>query len=143
MNAIEQRKRNMGQGGFTLIELLVVIAILGVLAGVVVFAVGGISNTSKDAACKAEVSTVDTAIQSFYAQENSYPTDDLDETTADLTANPPKNAKPFVPAFLKTEPTYVDIVYNASDDQAEPTVNWTAKAEAANCGDEGDPASNG
>ena len=42
MKFINDRRRMQGQSGFTLIELLVVIAILGVLAGVVVFAVGGI-----------------------------------------------------------------------------------------------------
>ncbi len=40
-------KRAQGQGGFTLIELLVVIAILAVLAGVVVFAVDGITDTAR------------------------------------------------------------------------------------------------
>ena len=55
---------------FTLVELLVVIVILGVLAAVVVFAVGGITNTSKQNACKIEVRTVNTALQAFYANSS-------------------------------------------------------------------------
>ena len=53
--------------GFTLIELLIVIVILGVLAGIVVFAVGGINDTSKISACKSDVKTVETAAEAYYA----------------------------------------------------------------------------
>ena len=53
--------------GFTLIELLIVIVILGVLAGIVVFAVGGINDTSKVSACKADVKTIETASEAYYA----------------------------------------------------------------------------
>jgi prepilin-type N-terminal cleavage/methylation domain-containing protein len=67
MKAFEQKRRHAGQGGFTLIELLVVIAILGVLAGVVVFAVSGISNNSKDSACKIDLRTLKTAVQADIA----------------------------------------------------------------------------
>ena len=62
------------QRGFTLIELLVVIIILGVLAAVVVFSVRGISDNSEEAACKTELRTVETAIEAYYAENNSYPT---------------------------------------------------------------------
>ncbi|MCB0948300.1 MAG: type II secretion system protein, partial [Mycobacterium sp.] len=51
---LQKRMASRGQGGFTLIELLVVIAILAVLAGVVVFAVGGITDNSEDSACAIE-----------------------------------------------------------------------------------------
>ena len=74
MKAIEKRRAATGQSGFTLIELLVVIAILGVLAGVVVFAVGGINDNSQEAACKIEKRTVKTALQAYKAQEGTYPT---------------------------------------------------------------------
>ena len=65
--------KNWVEQGFTLIELLVVIAILGILAGVVVFAVGGITDRGKNSACKTEVKTVQTAIEAFYAKNASYP----------------------------------------------------------------------
>ena len=68
------KDKNLIQSGFTLVELLVVIVILGILAAVVVFAVGGITNSSKTSACKIEVRTVNTATQAFYAQNNRYPT---------------------------------------------------------------------
>jgi len=73
MKAIETR-RMRGQGGFTLIELLVVIAILAVLAGVVVFAVNGINKNSQETACKTEARTVKTAVQAYYAENQTYPT---------------------------------------------------------------------
>jgi general secretion pathway protein G len=68
MTAIENRRRMRGQGGFTLIELLVVIAILGVLAAVVVFAVGGINNNSKETSCDIDLRTLKTAVQADIAQ---------------------------------------------------------------------------
>jgi len=57
-----------GQSGFTLIELLIVIIILGVLASIVVFAVGGINDRGNLAACKADVKTVEVASEAYYAK---------------------------------------------------------------------------
>jgi general secretion pathway protein G len=68
---IDYEDKNLVQKGFTLVELLVVIVILGVLAAVVVFAVGGITNSSKSSACKIEVRTVNTATQAFFANGGS------------------------------------------------------------------------
>jgi prepilin-type N-terminal cleavage/methylation domain-containing protein len=64
MNMIQKRQQMKGQSGFTLIELLVAVAILGVLAGVAVFAVGGLQTSSKKAACETERDTFKTAIAS-------------------------------------------------------------------------------
>ena len=40
--------------GFTLVELLIVIVILGILAGIVVFAVGNMTTNAKATGCAAE-----------------------------------------------------------------------------------------
>src|SRR5947209_5083942 len=62
------REAQKNEDGFTLIELLLVIIILGVLAGIVVFAVNGISDRGNAAACKADKKNVEIAAEAFYAQ---------------------------------------------------------------------------
>src|SRR6266513_1880785 len=61
-------ERARSEEGFTLIELLIVIVILGVLAGIVVFAVGGITDRGAASACKAEVKTIAVAEEAYYAK---------------------------------------------------------------------------
>jgi prepilin-type N-terminal cleavage/methylation domain-containing protein len=61
--------------GFTLVELLIVIVILGILATVTVFAVSGITNRGKATACNADKKTLLTAIESYAADNGSYPAD--------------------------------------------------------------------
>ena len=72
------------QSGFTLIELLIVIVILGILAAVVVFSVQGITDKGSQSACAADVTTVTTAVEAYYAQGNpaSYPADEAAAKTA-------------------------------------------------------------
>lgn len=85
--------RANGQSGFTLIELLIVIVILGILAAVVVFAVQGITDRGNTAACKSNVSTINTAVEAYYAKTGNYPTQD-----SDLTSAPNKFMEAPVPA---------------------------------------------
>ena len=59
--------------GFTLIELLIVIVILGILATVVVFAVGGITDRGQVSACKADRATIEVAVEAYRAQYTGYP----------------------------------------------------------------------
>jgi prepilin-type N-terminal cleavage/methylation domain-containing protein len=54
--------------GFSLIELLLVIVILGILATVVVLAVGGITGDAEDSACLADRRTLQKAGEAYFAQ---------------------------------------------------------------------------
>lgn len=58
--------------GFTLIELLIVIVILGVLATVVVFAVGGITNRGESSADSADTATIEQAQEAYRALNGAY-----------------------------------------------------------------------
>lgn len=92
------RKAMKEESGFTLIELLIVIVILGILAAIVVFSVSGITDRGKTSACKADVETVTTAAEAFYAA-----------TPAGGTPAYPANMAALVPTFLHSVPT--DVTY--------------------------------
>jgi general secretion pathway protein G len=72
-NKAEGNNMKKNDEGFTLIELLIVIVILGILATVVVFAVGGITDRGGTSACKADLATVEVAVEAYYAQNGAYP----------------------------------------------------------------------
>ena len=66
----EEDHQNIIEQGFTLVELLIVIVILGILAGIVVFAVGGLTDDASKNACKTDASTFTSAYQAFKAHNN-------------------------------------------------------------------------
>lgn len=66
------REARENESGFTLIELLIVIIILGILAAIVVFAVGGITDRGNTAACKSDFKSVEIAQEAKFAQTGSY-----------------------------------------------------------------------
>ena len=65
-----QRRRAAGEieGGFTLIELLIVIVVLGILAAIVVFALGGVTGKSAAAACQSDAKTVGIGVSALMAE---------------------------------------------------------------------------
>jgi len=66
------REIRSNQSGFTLIELLIVVVILGVLSGIVVFAVSAFNNDGVTAACKADKKNVEIAAEAYYARTSKY-----------------------------------------------------------------------
>jgi prepilin-type N-terminal cleavage/methylation domain-containing protein len=74
--------KNVIEQGFTLVELLIVIVIMGILAGIVVFAVGNLTDNATKKSCLTEYETVRTA-QAAYKANN--PTDTT-PTWAEITA---------------------------------------------------------
>jgi type II secretion system protein G len=69
-----QRSRNREDEGFTLIELLIVIIILGILAAIVVFAIGSTRGNAVNAACKTDVKSIQLGTEAVKTKTGSYPT---------------------------------------------------------------------
>jgi prepilin-type N-terminal cleavage/methylation domain-containing protein len=59
--------------GFTLIELLVVIAIIGLLSTLAVVALNSARQKSRDAKRVADIKQIQTALELYFADQNSYP----------------------------------------------------------------------
>lgn len=59
--------------GFTLIELLVVIAIIGLLSTLAVVALNNARQKSRDAKRASDIKQIQTALELYFADKNSYP----------------------------------------------------------------------
>ena len=88
----ERDHQNIVEQGFTLVDFSIVIVILGILAGIVVFAVGNLTSNAKTNAYATEKSTIVAALEAYKAQNGSYPA-----SMANLTA-------PAASAQLKSTP---------------------------------------
>jgi general secretion pathway protein G len=110
----EIRAARENESGFTLIELLIVIVILGVLAGIVVFAVSAFNNDGVAAACKSDVKNVEIASEAYFAKKSTRATaiDGAAGTTTLVGAG-----------YLKEAPssTKYTVVYDAATGNASST----------------------
>src|SRR3954453_18827336 len=69
---LQDIRRMKREEGFTLIELLIVIIILGILAAIVVFAIGQTRGDAVSSSCKTSVSQIALAADAVKTHEGSY-----------------------------------------------------------------------
>ncbi len=90
-------------GGFTLIELVIVIAILGILMAIALPNFSGITDRGNVNAAKAELVTVQTAMDTMMAQEFLTSVDEVTVATDNMSAFTDEHA--LYPHYLRSATT--------------------------------------
>jgi prepilin-type N-terminal cleavage/methylation domain-containing protein len=67
---MDQLRKKRADGGFTLVELLITIVIIGILAAVVILAIGGLTDSGEKSACTATKDAAETAAIAYYSDNS-------------------------------------------------------------------------
>lgn len=131
---LQERRYEEGFDGFTLIELLIVIVVLGILAAVVVFALGSVTGQSAQAACNADAKTVETAMAAYNAKVGSYPSATITDTASSNAAQ----MGPYLRSWPNNPGTNYTIRWDGTTSQVQVSLdggtNWSDYDTANPCG---------
>jgi type IV pilus assembly protein PilA len=97
--------------GFTLVELLIVFTLLGVLAAIMIPNVSGLVDHGHDQAAQAELSIIQTAIDSMMAKEGI---DTVTVTTSTNNMSGFPTGNPLYPGYLRYEASTGNYSCNAT-----------------------------
>ncbi len=104
MNRIVKR-HSRGEKGFTLVELLIVFTLLAVLAAIMIPNISGFLAYGHTQAAAAELSIVQTAMDSMMAKENATSVNVTSTATSDMAAFPDNSLTPLYPGYVRTTNT--------------------------------------
>jgi len=128
--------RQKARSGFTLIEILLVVAIIGMLAGVMIFAVGGTGKRARIDTTKATLETVASALDTYQLHVGHYPSEEEGNLSA-LRVRPSFDneqlAEKWAGPYLKKQPVdawsnalnYEVQVATTTDETAPPYRLWS------------------
>ncbi len=130
--------------GFTLIELLVVITIITILTGISIVAYSRIQKNARDGKRKADLASVQNALELYYADNSGYPPTDQSADPPLLCAGSPETGplctlKPNYSQDIPKDPLGESRGYFYSADTADPLSQhytlWT-KMEISSSGND-------
>lgn len=139
----------MNRKGFTLIELLVVIAIIGILAAMVIVALGGARAKARDAIRKSDLRQVRTGLELWRSDQDpeAYPTCVCAGGTPDTIDGTDIITTSLAPDYMKKvplDPTNTgDYIYQYESRNAQADFTLTGNMENANDPDDTTPGAAG
>ena len=141
MNCIslkEQKGESKMKRGFTLVELLIVIAVIAILIGIALPSFKGMQDEGNIAKAKAELRTIQTAVESYYINNGSYPTDAPAWQSALTGASPTIIGAVLTDPFSSTNAEY-QLVYSSNGNYyAVYSVGTSGSASVTAVSDAGD-----